>query len=352
MRRRDVLRFGGPAVVSVLGGCLTGTADEGSESAFEDLSPSWSLPESVYYQGHRKGMKMIGTRQQGTLTVALSYTYAERFWTVTGTETQRVGVDDGYNAVHLMASVWHTETGVVLPVGSGLRVRVERDGESVTERALWPMLAQRMGFHFGDNIEFPAQDEYALVVDTGTPSAEGIGSFEGAFRTTGTVRFEFDFRRTRRNEIAVSDVLDRRGERDALSPMEMEMLPLSVAPASDELPGRTVGEKTSGDAVFVVTTTDVAGETYVTVSPRTPYNRYLLPLMALSLTVERDGTAVFSGPLSAAIGPDRRYHYGTVVEHVESGDELTIRVDSPPQAARHAGYETAFLEMPEMTVSV
>jgi hypothetical protein len=31
---------------------------------------------------------------------------------------------------------------------------------------------------------------------------------------------------------------------------------------------------------------------------------------------------------------------------VESGDTLELRVTTPPQVARHEGYETAFLEMP------
>jgi hypothetical protein len=36
----------------------------------------------------------------------------------------------------------------------------------------------------------------------------------------------------------------------------------------------------------------------------------------------------------------------------QSGDEIEMQIDSPPQAARHQGYETAFLDMPAVTVSV
>ncbi|MEF8814461.1 MAG: hypothetical protein V5A55_11670 [Halovenus sp.] len=295
-------------------------------------------------------MKTIGTREQGSHTVGLSYTYAERFWTVTGTRTQRVGVDDEYNAIHLMVSVWHTESETVLPIDSGLRVRVTRDGERVTERAFWPMLSQQMGFHFGDNVQFPSQDEYTLVVDIGTTSVEGNGGLEDTFGEAGTVSFDFRFYRTIRNEIGVSGPLDGRGEQDALAPMGM--FPLSVAPSEDNLPGRVIGESTSGDAVFLVTATDTADGTYVTVSPRTPYNRYVLPMMAQSMTVERNGATLFEGPLSAAIGPDRGYHYRALLErHVESGDELIISVDAPPQVGRHVGYETAFLEMPDVTMT-
>lgn len=357
MRRRAFLQCGSASLLSVLPGCLSEnaaeeTGSEDSESEFDDPSPPWSTPDSVYYQGHRKGMKMIGTAQRDNRTIALTYTYAERFWSVTGEKTQRVAVEDGYNAIHLMASVWHTETNTVLPVDSGLRVSVEQNGETVTERALWPMLSQRMGFHFGDNIEFPSQEEYSLVVDIGNTTIERFGPLSNTFQESGTVSFPLDFRRTKRNEIPISDVLNRRGENDALSPMEMEMLPLSVAPSTAELPGRVIGEESSGDAEFVVTTTDVSDGTRVVVSPRTPYNQYVLPMMALSVTVERDGTRQEEATLSAAIGPQRTYHYRTVLEQVESGDELTLSIDTPPQVARHSGYETAFLDMPDVTVTV
>jgi hypothetical protein len=356
MKRRHVLQTGGGAVLTALAGCLGGDSTDDSESEFDDPSPPWSLSDAVYHQAHRRGMKMIGTAQHDNRMVGLSYTYAERFWTVTGTQTQRVGADNGYNSIHLMASVWHADTGTTLPVDAGLRVTVKRDGETVTERSMWPMLSQQMGAHFGDNIPFPDQEEYTLVVETGVPTVRRLGALDELSETPGTVQFEFEFSRSTRNTIRVepsgSQPLESRGEADALAPMEMSMHPLSFAPAKDELPGRRLGEGTSGDGVFVVTATDSADGTYLAVSPRTPYNGYILPLMTLSATVERDGTTVFDGPLSTAIGPDRRYHYGTTVEGIQSGDEVTISVDSPPQVARHAGYETAFLEMPDVSTTV
>ena len=44
--------------------------------------------------------------------------------------------------------------------------------------------------------------------------------------------------------------------------------------------------------------------------------------------------------------------YGTTVADVQTGDELTITVDSPPQTARHEGYETAFVDMPDVQVTL
>lgn len=45
----------------------------------------------------------------------------------------------------------------------------------------------------------------------------------------------------------------RAGERGALDPMKMDMMPLAHAPKKTDLPGQVLGETTSGDGVFVVT---------------------------------------------------------------------------------------------------
>jgi len=246
MRRRDVLRAGGPALALALAGCTLNDPDPEVE---EDPSPSWSREEEVYHPAHRKGMTLVDTAEHGDRTVALSYTYAERFWTVTGGDIQWVGSGEGYNAVHMMVSVWETETETVLPVDSGLRLRVERDGDRVTERAPWPMLSQKMGFHFGDNVSFPGQGTFTVAVDVGTTTIGRRGAFAGQFENAGTVTFEFDFRRGIRNKIGVEKFFDRRGSRDATAPMNMETLPLSFAPPTRDLPGRLLGEARSGDAV-------------------------------------------------------------------------------------------------------
>jgi len=351
MRRRGVLRACGSALALSLAGCTLTESDPDPETA-DDPSPPWSRDEGVYHPAHTKGMKLIGVEEYDDRSVALSYTYTERFWTVTGRRTQRVGIGADYNAVHMMVSVWDTETGTVLPVGTGVRLTVERDGGTVTDRAPWPMLSQRMGFHFGDNVDLGDQGVFSIDVEVGTTTIPRRGAFAGRFEESGTVSFEFDFRRSVRNQIGIEKFFDRRGSPGAAPPMEMERVPVSVAPPRDALPGRVLGEATTGDAVFVVTTTESADGTYLAVCPRTPYNRYVLPLMSLSARIERGGDPVFDGALPAAIGPERSYHYGGTLDTLEPGDELFVSVDSPPQVARHEGYESAFLEMQETILTV
>lgn len=86
-------------------------------------------------------------------------------------------------------------------------------------------------------------------------------------------------------------------------------------------------------------------------SPRTPYNRYPVPFISLSVSIERDGETVYDGVLRDTLDPDLRYHYGAAVDSLEDGDEITITVGTPPQVARHEGYETAFVEMDPVVVT-
>lgn len=349
MRRRQLLRFGGVTTVATLAGCTeylgTGSQDGDEPPVVEDR------PDAVYYPTHVEGMEMIGMAEQGDRAVGLMYSYPHRFWTVTGTRTDRVDVQSD-DTVHLMAATWDTSTMTVLPVEAGLRFEIEQDGETIAERAPWPMLSQAMGFHFGDNFPLSGDGTYTVTVDIGAMNLERLGEFAGKFEDPGTVEFEFNYEIAEREDIRFELLNDQQGQPGAVSPMEMDMMPLSTAPAKDDLPGRIVGEGESGDALFVVTAAELNGEPYLAVCPRTPHNRYVLPMMSLSATLDRNGTTVFEGTLRKVIDPERNYHYGAPVERIESGDELTITIDAPPQVSRHEGYETAFLDMPDVTLTL
>lgn len=133
--------------------------------------------------------------------------------------------------------------------------------------------------------------------------------------------------------------------------------PFSALPQADDLPGTYQGTGMSGDADIVVTTVTDPGRfteevPYVLVSPRTPYNRVPLPDMALTLIIERDGEQIGETGLSETIDHDAGHHYGVSVPDLQAGDALTIEVDTPPQTSRHQGYETAFIDMPPVEVTI
>ena len=344
MNRRDVLRAGGTGLAAISAGCtrLFQTTNSRAPPLVEDR------PEMIYVPTHVEGMKMIGNRQVGRRTVALMYSYPHRFWTVTGSDTKKVeiGRDD---AVHLMASVFDTETNTVLPAGSGVRLTITRDGETVDSRSPWPMLSQNMGFHFGDNVPLNGNGTYTVKVQLGSLGLTRTGDFTDAFGQSGSVSLKFDFSESTLNEISYRMLEERKGNHGAIDPMEMK-IPLSFAPEQSELPGTMIGAGESGDVRFRATGIQRGGNTYLAVSPATRFNRYVVPMMSLSGTLTRSGMTVFEGQLNAALDPGLGYYYTAQVERVTGEETLTVTVDTPPQISRHEGYETAFFDLPKTTI--
>jgi hypothetical protein len=310
--------------------------------------------EQVYYPTHVDGMKMLTMGGTGRYKVGLMYSLPHAFWTITGTDTNLARVGDDASA-HMMATIWDSETKTVLPTAN-VSATLLKDGEEVDSRSLWPMLSQNMGYHFGDNVTLDGNGTYTAKLSVGAMQARRMGALQGAFGEQTTIEVEFEHTREKLSNVPFEQLPDKKGTAGAISPMDMKM-PIAQVPESESLPG-VLGRGVSGDADFVAFSPDEnphfvpEGETYLAVSPRTPYNRYPLPFMSLSAKLTRDGEAVFDDILRSALDPDLGYHYGAAVDSVESGDQLSIVVDAPPQVARHEGYETAFVKMPAMELSV
>jgi len=355
MRRRNVLRVAGGTTLASFAGC-TGLF-ETEQRAVRSPPLLENRPNAVYIPTHVEGMEMPGMQTSGNYKCALTYSFPHRFWLVTGSRREKVSIKSN-DSMHMMPLVWETETGIV-PPDINPQVHVTQDGESVTQFAPWPMLSQPMGFHFGDNVQLGGEGTYQIEVNIGSPSTRRTGSLADN-RGQTSFSFEFDFQQSTLEAIMFRDIpSDREGSEDAVAPMSMEMLPSTQVPPREQLPGRVRATGTSGNAKFVVTTLSdatpfggSADETYLAVSPRTPYNRYMVPMMSLSGTLTRGSETVYDDILQSVIDPDHGYHYGAVVSGVESGDELTIHIQSPPQMARHEGYETAFIEMNDLTLSM
>jgi hypothetical protein len=393
----------GAAATGALAGCIGGDDEDGNgnggnetngdegdgepsspdvvDSSNAPTTPSVeNPPDAVYLPTHQESMEHLETVEAGEYAVMPMLTYPHKFWLVSGTEREAVAPDS--TGVHLMATVWDAETGEVLPVDTGAQLRLTRDGDLVDQRAPWPMISQTMGFHFGDNVPLPEQGTYAVEFDLtpiGGDTVRKTGEFADRFTEPRTVRFEFEFDQAFQESV-VNGVEyldeDRWGEPGALDPMAgmggmddngvdsggmddeseddgnggMEMgMPFSDLQPADAYPGEDLGTPTSGDATFVVRyleETRLSEDSgYLLVSPRTPYNR--VPLADMALSVE----GPLEGELVQTLDSELGHHYG-IAGDLASGEQLELVVESPPQVARHRGYETAFLEMPSMGVEV
>ncbi|SEV93712.1 iron transporter [Natrinema salifodinae] len=369
-------------------------------------------PDAVYLPGHRKSMRLLEPVAAGEYMLTPMLSYPHPFWVVTGTDRQLEELDVG-RGVHLMLTVWDPDTERALPVDISPHVTIERadTGDEVASRSLWPMLSQEMGFHFGDNVSLPADGSYAVRVALPPVPIRRTGAFAGRFTERATATFEFTYDQAFRDEIVDGiDLLarDRWGDRGALEPMPHrngtaadgsenghgghDDVPYSALPPADEYPGTRLVDPNadadatdedgrlprSGDAVVVATLFEagsrlVAGDDsgdagdgtdgsddaddsddgrYLLVSPRTPYNRVPLSNTSLRAVVERDGEAVADRMLQATLDDEYGLHYGRTLADVRSGDSVRIVVESPPQTARHQGYETAFFEMESVELAV
>jgi hypothetical protein len=370
MRRRAFLTGVGAVGLSGLAGCASST-DPGTVAPGGDggentpvstptaaLSPGTDgdvdLPDGVYVQRFREGMAMQGTGSAGRFRAGLMYAAPHVFWLVTGRDLERI---ERGGDVHVMAVVWDAETDTVLPE-AGVSVEISKDGELVSQEVIYPMLSQRMGFHYGGNFGLDGDGEYTVRVSVGGLGIRRTGAFAGELGDPATIEIPFAFDEEQRRKVTVRE-LDAYGQRGAVKPMDMGM-PQAFAPTESELPGRVLGTATSDDARLLTTVIDAPPDgvddegPYLAVSARTPYNRIVLPAMGLEATLSRDGETVFEGDLVRTLDPDLDYHYGAALggTPVESGEELVLTPTLPPQVARHEGYERAFLEMDPATLSV
>jgi hypothetical protein len=353
-RREFVATTGSLIGLTATAGCLSGLGFETQSARVPPLVED--RPEAVYHPTHVESMEMVGTASAGPYRLALSYSFPHRFWTIEGGERSKVaiGADD---SMHLMVSVWHEEAGVVTPTVIPA-VETTRDGETVDRRNPWSMLSQRMGFHFGDNVQLEESGTHDVAVVIEPPTSRWIGSLGAAPEETVAASLELDFDPEAVRNLEFTQFSEKAGTTDALEPIDMAGPRRSQLPPAEDLPGEPVSGGDGDEGVFAVRLLesppeglDVSG-TYLAVSARTPYNRYPLALMSLSATLGRGGETRFGGALTPTLDPEMGYHYGTTLGTVESGDEIAIEVDTPPGMARHEGYETAFFELGPVTVEI
>jgi hypothetical protein len=416
-----------------LAGCAEPSSDDGETDSVDDADDAdedveavpeiievEAPPDAVYVPTHREAMRTLEPIETGDVALAPMLSYPHPFWIVAGGSAdslERVEPEEGHG-VHMMFTVWDRETGIVLPVDDGARIRVFQDGEQVgSPLSPWTMISQEMGFHFGDNVSLPGDGSYTVEVELPPLSTRKTGALDDRLTDTVTAEFEFEYDEAFREEVVGGvEYLDEElwGQRGALEPMDHgdhthgdddghehgddhdhheehddhehsddehehddghdddhdhHEIPYSQLPSVEEYPGTVLHGADedepaddadlprSGDAAFLAAVFDEGegaladGDPYLLVSPRTPYNRVPLADMTMRATIERDGDAD-EVSLEQTLNGEYDLHYGATVADLEGGETVTIEIETPPQVARHQGYETAFLEMEPVELEV
>ena len=412
MDRRQFLAATTLGISTAAAGCVEAFqslegADYGREPPLVDPRPN-----AIYWPTHTEEMYHgeVAETSDG-LAVHLMYTFPHRFWQVTstedgyGTEKFEVGPND---AIHIMVGVWDAETEVVLPVSS-LEVAIT-GGDGVDEReTIYPMLSQRMGFHYGDNYHLEGDDTYTVEVTVGGIDINRFGEFEGRFGDAETISMELEYSETERNDLEFEIYDDRQGQRGAVEPMGMEghdemdhdghdmhhEMPLGFAYDLEDAGGEPMGEALLDDIRYRVALFDderFGEEPYLAVTAATRYNDLLIPEMGLSAhvgsadeTLEIDvvpedlddleaddedeplvdaqsptepreisvvdpDEAVLSESLEAGLDPEIGFHYGVPAPGIDGSEDVTVDISTPTQVVRHEGYETVFFDTQQITL--
>jgi hypothetical protein len=353
MDRRTFLAMTGLPCVGGLAGCVTDLPGDDSGSNGDP-----SVSSGIYYPSHRDKMEMIGKRSgesSSRLTLALTATVPHEFWLVTGSRTNRAEVRDEAT-MHLMVVVWDSETGLVAPSVSPA-LTIYRDGTQAASLSPWSMLSQPMGFHYGGNVAVSGAGDYRFEVSLNAATEALGGDLASVFQQEAiSISTSFD-------PSSLSDMgtitVDSSGDPGALSPMAMDAVQIPRQPEYSDIPLSLSDPKETDDVRTAVgsASTDQVGtfssrEDVLMVVPQTRFNRYPLPLMGIKATVRRDGSTVFEGDLSPGVHPDVGHFYAAGVEALETGDEVEVSYSTPPQFARHLGYEVAFFDIPNQTFTL
>ena len=303
------------------------------------------LPDGVYVQPFENARSMQGSAEAGPYRVALMYAAPHRFWLVEGDRASERPIRPA-DDIHLMAVVWDAETGVVVPE-TGLSVEISRGGETVSEAVIYPMLSQSMGFHYGGNVILDGDGTYEVEVTVGGIPIRATGDFEGRFDAPQSATIDLSFTEAEGEAVAV-ERLEEYGERGAASPSRMDSLPSPLT--VEGVPGDRLGTATKHDAEVVPTVIEgeaaPVGDRYLAAYLRTPYNRLAIPAAGWSATVRRGGDVLTEFDLQRTFDPEVGYHYGAELSTaLRAGDEVVLTPVTPPQVARHEGYERAFLDL-------
>jgi len=116
-----------------------------------------------------------------------------------------------------------------------------------------------------------------------------------------------------------------------------------------------MGEGVADDIRYrasLVTADRFGTDPYLAVTTATRYNEFVVPDMGLDVTVDdTSGETVLAESLSPGLDPELGFHYGNSAPGVTGEESVTVEVTTPPQVARHEGYETAFFKTPTRTLS-
>ncbi|MBB4663471.1 iron transporter [Conexibacter arvalis] len=136
-------------------------------------------------------MRPLATKEQDGMKIEVVAMGPEPFTVEEGGRTihHRPKPDDN---AHLMVTLTDVETGDRIPYSS-VQIALSRDGRRLLDTRLWPMIAQTVGMHYGENVALPESGRFDAVVTVGAPEVARHRELAGRWTRPVKLSFPLDW---------------------------------------------------------------------------------------------------------------------------------------------------------------
>lgn len=114
------------------------------------------------------GVRRLASTARDGMKVDVIAMRPEPFVVAEGTRQVRHTPRPQDNA-HLMVALTDAASGEAIPYASVQMELVGPDGQPVLDRRLWPMVAEGVGLHYGENVRIPQRGRHRLNLTIGAP---------------------------------------------------------------------------------------------------------------------------------------------------------------------------------------
>jgi len=208
-RRRAVLRRTAPLALAAAVALLATGCGTASTSGSKPTTPGMSSPSSADGMGGMDmgatpdptgsaasagGITAVPTQVLGTavwqgMKISADAMTPVPFLIYNGTSMQEVKPPKNVS-FHLMVLLNDAQTNVVIPYAS-VWATITKDGKSVFDESLWPMISRYMGPHYGDDVALPGAGRYRLTLLISPPVSARHLEYQDVWLTSHKVTFTF-----------------------------------------------------------------------------------------------------------------------------------------------------------------
>jgi uncharacterized protein involved in high-affinity Fe2+ transport len=136
-------------------------------------------------------MQALGTAVWQGMKITADAMTPVPFLTYNGTSMQEVKPAKN-TSFHLMVLLNDAQTNVVIPYAS-VWGTITKDGKTVFDESLWPMISRYMGPHYGNDVSLPGPGTYQMTLLISPPVSARHIEYQDVWLKPHTVSFTFQW---------------------------------------------------------------------------------------------------------------------------------------------------------------